>query len=226
MFAKIFGGSDRSPDRAVLPQARADDSGSAAAAAAPPTTPPTPPSAFPQLAAMSLAELELATTDADAYAALLARVAAAPAAGGATGGAAAAVAAARAAAAAAARANLERGEEVAQLRKQVVLVRATEYEPGAAAFRAAAARQEAARADIAPEALVARLRGAAEEAAAAAADAERRLRAGELAPEAFVSDYTAARERYHELDLKRQAAAADIPGAAAQAPDVAALSLN
>lgn len=116
---------------------------------------------FPQLASMPTSEIEKAMTDQAAFYQLLAKIAAeprppVPAAGGvANNGSSnilAEVDALRRSNADLARANLSGETEIEEVRRQIAIVRSTEYEPAKAAFDEKFSRQEMAREQIAPEA--------------------------------------------------------------------------
>ena len=199
---------------------------SAAAAPTPAPTTTTPAARmqeeaeFPELAGTDAATLERWVTDEAAFAALAARVAARVGVS-ATGAAAAAAgadpaAAAEAAALAAAQANLASAAAAAELRNQVAVIRAGEYAVAVEGAAARATRAAAVTAALSPAALVAGLRTA-----AATADAESArcydafLSAagggGSATSVSVVDKFTAAyvtlRTKFHERELKQQAAA-------------------
>jgi hypothetical protein len=108
---------------------------------------------FPQLAAMSTAEIEKAMTDQAAFDQLLIKIAreARPAGGGGGSSVVSEVEALRRSNADLARANLAKETEIQEVRRQIAIVRSTEYEPAKAAFDENFSRQTAAREQIAPE---------------------------------------------------------------------------
>ncbi|KAL4536714.1 hypothetical protein Ndes2437B_g06116 [Nannochloris sp. 'desiccata'] len=171
---------------------------------------------FPQLASMPTPEIEKAMTDQAAFDLLLTKIAAeprppVPVAGTGSGGTLSEVDALRRSNADLARANLSKESEIEEVRRQIAIVRSTEYEPAKAAFDEKFNRQEAAREQIAPEKLIHRLRVAAEEADTAAASLERDFRSGALPLDTFIEEYTALRIKYHSRDMKYQAALQNYP---------------
>lgn len=110
---------------------------------------------FPQLASMSTAEIEKAMTDQAAFDQLLRKIAAdprPPGPGNASGGGVLGeVDALRHSNAELARANLAKETEIEEVRRQIAIVRSTEYEPAKMAFDEKFNRQAAAREQIAPE---------------------------------------------------------------------------
>jgi hypothetical protein len=110
---------------------------------------------FPLLATMQTSEIEKAMNDQAAFDQLLTKIAAetrptVPA-GGAGGNLLAEVDALRRSNADLARANLSKETEIEEVRRQIAIVRSTEYEPAKAAFDEKFNRQAAAREQIAPE---------------------------------------------------------------------------
>ncbi|GFR49730.1 hypothetical protein Agub_g11887 [Astrephomene gubernaculifera] len=106
----------------------------------------------------------------------------------------------------AATANLALARSIEEARGHVAIVRSGEYAAMRALFEELYGRQEAVVAKIGPAAVLARVRQEAEQSDAASDELLERYQSGGLTVEAFVEAYTAAREAFHSLDLKRQAA--------------------
>ena len=175
---------------------------------------PLPPSAaFPQLATMSTADLEKAALENVAFEKLLARAALDPSATAAVGGALTEASALRQSNAELARATLAGEGQLEETRRQIAIVRSTEYDAARAAFEEKFARQEAAREVVAPERLIERLQAAAGAAEGDATALEQQFRAGKVPLEEFVERYTALKAVYHARDMKYQAALQTIPTA-------------
>ena len=166
---------------------------------------------------MSTAALETVMLDQSLFDELLKSVAAQTRASGAAagggGGAVAHADALRRSNAEAARANLAKEAEIEEIRRQIAIVRSTEYEPAKAAFSEKFSRQEAAREQIAPEKLIERLQVAAGDAKQEASVLEQRYKSGELPVERFVEEYGLTMEKFHSRDMKYQAALQTIPTA-------------
>lgn len=168
-----------------------------------PALPPVPHD-FPQLRAMSDAQLLTTLCEEGAYKALLENVAA-------SAHVTQVVDELRAGNRELAASNMGVEEALADIRNQMAIIRSTEWAPAKAAFDGLAARQAAVLAQLAPGVLIERLG-----AAAAAADEEsallaQQLEAGEIGLEAFAEQYVRARALFHQRDLKHQAAQATIP---------------
>ena len=165
---------------------------------------------FPQLSAMSTAELEKAMLDQSAFDLLLKIVATESR--GATG-ALAQVDNLRQSNILLARSNLAKEAEMEEVRRQIAIVRSTSYEPAKVAFEEKLRRQEAAREHIAPEKLIERLSTASMEANREANALEQQFRAGNLPLDRFIEAYADAKKKYHARELKYQAALQTIPSA-------------
>jgi hypothetical protein len=167
MRIPFFGGDKNDDDNGRKNDNNSRPSSSQAAGQPPPTLPPQQQLqqlgistySFPQLAAMPTAEIEKAMTDQAAFDQLLQKVAAESRPttitnGGGTGGGSnilTEVDALRRSIAELARANLAKETEIEEVRRQIAIVRSTEYEPAKFAFDEKFKRQEAAREQIAPE---------------------------------------------------------------------------
>lgn len=209
------------PDGSVVSGGGAAGAAAGVATTASPARPSGVEAEFPELAGADAAALEAWVTDEAAFAALAARVAGrmgVSAAGAAAAAAAAGdpKAAAQAAAVAAAQANLAAAAAVKELANQVAVIRAGEYAAAVEGSASRAARAAAVNAALSPAALVAGLR-----AAAATADAESARcydaflssaggggsgGASSAAVDAFTAQYIALRTKFHERELKQQAA--------------------
>lgn len=206
----------------LSPLQSAGSSGTYTATPAPALAPgpaqPTPASAFPQLAAMSIADLEKAVLDQVAFEKLVAKIAAeaqqpgaGPSAAG-VGGVMAEVAALRRGNAELAHANLAVEGQMDEVRRQIAIIRSTEYDAARAAFDEKSRRQDAAREVLAPERLIERLKDAADAALSEGVALEKSFLAGEIQDAGqFVEQFTSARVRYHSRDMKYQAARQTIP---------------
>lgn len=182
----------------------------------PPSIPP--PSAFPQLAAMSTEDLEKAVLDRAYFDKLLAKVAgeiqrsstsgSVPIGGGEMLAKASAL---RASNTQLARSNLAKESEMEEIRRQIAIVRSTEFDAAKQSFQEKSKRQETAREVLAPENLMAGVNAAATAAHQSSLDIERQFKNGQLHAEDFVEQYTAARVQHHTLDLKYKAAVVTIP---------------
>ncbi|KXZ47780.1 hypothetical protein GPECTOR_33g662 [Gonium pectorale] len=103
-------------------------------------------------------------------------------------------------------ANVALGRSIEEARGHVAIVRSGEYAAMRALFEELYARQEAVIAKMGPGVLLAKVREEADKADAASDELLERFQAGTLSVEAFVDAYVAAREAFHTVDLKRQAA--------------------
>lgn len=164
---------------------------------------------FSRLAGLSTDELEKSLMDEASFGALLTKVMADEVVRGSS--AACSVEAMRRGNVALAQANLAKESELVEVRRQIAIVKSTEYEPALETFNEYRKRQEAARGNLAPEILIDRLREAVEQAEDMALELERKFFAGEISVVPFVKDYSAARARYHRLHLKLEAAIQNIP---------------
>ncbi|GLC42986.1 hypothetical protein PLESTB_000279400 [Pleodorina starrii] len=102
--------------------------------------------------------------------------------------------------------NLALSRSIEEARGHVAIVRSGEYAATRAAFEGLHGRQEAVVTKMGPSKLLGRLREEADKSDAASDDLLERFQTGSLPVETFVEQYVAAREAFHVIDLKRQAA--------------------
>ncbi|KAK9845949.1 hypothetical protein WJX81_006726 [Elliptochloris bilobata] len=179
---------------------RATGGHSASGGAAALTRAPTLPGDFPQLHAMGAGELAALAADEAKYAAFVRKLAAAS-------GVQQVQAQLRKGNVDLARGTLAREADLSELRNQIAIIWSSEYVAAKEAFDEPAARQAAVLEKVRPAALASALARRADEVEAASDALLERFIAGEAGGvDAFVAEYVKLRTRFHERDLKRQAA--------------------
>lgn len=167
------------------------------------------PMEFSHLARMSTEELEKALLKDDSFEYALSKVITDEVAR--SGSAANAVASMRHSNLELARANLAKEAEINEVRRQIAIVRSTEYEPALEESESLRSKQEAIRENLAPEKLIDRLSEIVEDAGRAAEEVETSFTMGEMPMSSFTKEYALAKSRYHRLDMKCKAAHQTIP---------------
>ena len=167
------------------------------------------PMEFSHLARMSTEELEKALLKDDSFEYALSKVMTDELAR--SGSAANAVASMRHSNLELARANLAKEAEINEVRRQIAIVRSTEYEPALEESESLRSKQEAIRENLAPEKLIDRLSEIVEDAGRAAEEVETSFTMGEMPMSSFTKEYALAKSRYHRLDMKCKAAHQTIP---------------
>lgn len=154
MRLPFFGGGNsagRGDTPSRIGPSQPGDSGELGGISSSPATGTIPtPATFPQIASMSIEELESAMLNEGAFSKLLTKVSNEQRSRR-CGDAAAQVATLRKDNAESARENLSKEAEIKEVRHQIAIVRSTEYEPAKAAFEQKYRRQQEAREHLAPE---------------------------------------------------------------------------